>query len=141
MKKQCVIRGVRAPCLHNVSTSRAASASQQHRVCASVQATRLLGHRRTHLCGPRGEAVARGGDPAQRRSELSVSPKVGDQLGVIRLVAHAGARQVTPRQERRVASDFSMAPVAHHPTTSTNPVNSYIRQFFDLYSSVEHSTR
>src|SRR5690349_3809504 len=33
-----------------------------------------------------------------------------------------------------------MAPVAHHPTTSTNPVNSYIRQFFDLYSSVEHST-
>jgi len=75
-------------------------------LCASVQATWLLGHRRAHLCGPRGEAVARGGDPAQRRSELSVSPKVGDQLGVIRLVAHAGARQVTPRQERRVASGF-----------------------------------
>ena len=31
--------------------------------------------------GREGEAVARGGDPAQRRSELSVSPKVGDQLG------------------------------------------------------------
>jgi hypothetical protein len=34
----------------------------------------------THA-GREGEAVARGGDPAQRRSELSVSPKVGDQLG------------------------------------------------------------
>ena len=31
--------------------------------------------------GREGEAVARGGGPAQRRSELSVSPKVGDQLG------------------------------------------------------------
>ena len=36
--------------------------------------------------------MARGGDPAQRRSELSVSSKGGDQLGVIRLVAHAGPR-------------------------------------------------
>jgi len=44
----------------------------------------------THA-GREGEAVARGGDPAQRRSELSVSPKVGDQLGGIRLVAHARA--------------------------------------------------
>ena len=72
----------------------------------SVQATRYSAiDGRTHA-GREGEAVARGGDPAQRRSELSVSPKVGDQLGVIRLVAHAGARQVTPRQERRVASGF-----------------------------------
>ena len=54
----------------------------------------------THA-GREGEAVARGGDPAQKRSELSVSPKVGDQLGVIRLVAHAGARvsDATPRAE------------------------------------------